>query len=135
MDYKKFESLAKDYNLIPVYEFITADMLTPVTAYLKIREKGKCNFLLESVENAENLSRYSFIGKDPAFVFSNKGKLINIREGKNKKEKSESIFDFIRKEIKKYNQAKLENLPDFTGGIVGYLGYENIELITKLVKK
>jgi anthranilate synthase component 1 len=134
MDYKGFESLAGDYNLIPVYEFITADMLTPVTAYLKIREKGKYNFLLESVESAENLSRYSFIGKDPAFVFSNKGKLIKVKDGKTEKEKSDSIFDFLREEIKKYNQPKLENLPDFTGGIVGYLGYENIALIENVLE-
>jgi len=78
MDFKKFKSLAKEYNLIPVYEFMTADMLTPVTAYLKIRQKGKFNFLLESVERSENLSRYSFIGKDPAYIFSNKGELISI---------------------------------------------------------
>jgi anthranilate synthase component 1 len=134
MDYKNFETLARDYNLIPVYEFITADMLTPVTAYLKIREKGKCNFLLESVESAENLSRYSFIGKDPAFVFSNKGKLIKIKEVEDERDLSESIFEFIRREIKTYNQPKLENLPDFTGGIVGYLGYENIALIENVLE-
>ena len=61
MDFNNFNSLAKEYNLIPVYEMMTADMLTPVTAYLKIRQKGKYNFLLESVEGSENLSRYSFI--------------------------------------------------------------------------
>ena len=99
MDYKSFEALAEDFNLIPVFELITADMLTPVIAYLKIREKGKCNFLLESVENAENLSRYSFIGKDPVIVFSNKGKVIKRREGEKNSEKNESIFDFIRQPV------------------------------------
>jgi anthranilate synthase component 1 len=79
MDFNKFKSLANEYNLIPVYEFMTADMLTPVIAYLKIRQKGTNNFLLESVEGSENLSRYSFIGKDPAYVFSNKGELITIQ--------------------------------------------------------
>lgn len=135
MDYKSFEALAEDFNLIPVFELITADMLTPVIAYLKIREKGKCNFLLESVENAENLSRYSFIGKDPIIVFSNKGKVIKRREGEKNSEKNESIFDFIRREIKTYKQAKLEDLPDFTGGIVGYLGFENISLIETVLKE
>jgi anthranilate synthase component I len=135
MDYKSFEALAEDFNLIPVFELITADMLTPVIAYLKIREKGKCNFLLESVENAENLSRYSFIGKDPVIVFSNKGKVIKRREGEKNSEKNESIFDFIRREIKTYKQAKLEDLPDFTGGIVGYLGFENISLIETVLKE
>ena len=101
MDYNTFKSLANEYNLIPVYEFMTADMLTPVTAYLKIREKEKCNFLLESVEGVENLSRYSFIGKDPAFIFSNKGEIIKIRNGLKETERNESVFEFIRKEINK----------------------------------
>ena len=134
MDYDTFKSLAREYNLIPVYEFMTADMLTPVTAYLKIREKEKCNFLLESVEGAENLSRYSFIGKEPAFVFSNKGGIIKIRNSIKETERNENVFEFIRKEINKYNHPKLDILPDFTGGLVGYLGYENIALIENVLK-
>lgn len=135
MDFEKFKSLAKDYNLIPVYEMMTADMLTPVTAYLKIRQKGKYNFLLESVEGSENLSRYSFIGKDPAYVFSNKGKLITKRNQINKSEVNKSIYDFIRLELNIYRQPVIDDLPDFTGGIVGYFGYENIALIENVLKK
>jgi anthranilate synthase component I len=134
MDYNTFETLAKDYNLIPVYEFMTADMLTPVIAYLKIRENGKYSFLLESVEGSENLSRYSFLGKDPAYVFSNKREIISIRNGKRSTTKKESIFNFIRDELKKDTQPTLDILPDFTGGIVGYLGYENIALIENILE-
>jgi len=134
MDFNNFNSLAKEYNLIPVYEMMTADMLTPVTAYLKIRQKGKYNFLLESVEGSENLSRYSFIGKDPAYVFSNKGELITIRNQTKDSRINKSIFDFIRQELKIYRQPIIDDLPDFTGGIVGYFGYENTSLIENILK-
>jgi anthranilate synthase component 1 len=135
MEYTRFKSLAKEYTLIPVYEMMTADMLTPVTAYLKIRQKGKYNFLLESVEGLENLSRYSFIGKDPAYVFSNKGELITVRNQTEESQENKSIFDFIRQELKIYRQPTIDDLPDFTGGVVGYFGYENTSLIENVLKK
>lgn len=134
MKIKQFKELAENYNLIPVYETITADLLTPVLAYLKIREKGKQNFLLESVEGSASMARYSFIGKNPVKIFQNEG--LKITEGLNGTKSSfyNSIFEYIRQEIKKYKQPKIEGLPDFTGGIVGYLGYENIALVEKVIK-
>jgi anthranilate synthase component 1 len=134
MDFNNFKSLAKEYNLIPVYELMTADMLTPVTAYLKIRQKGEYSFLLESVEGSENLSRYSFIGNDPAYVFSNKGELITIRNHTKESRVNKSIFDFIGKELKSYRQPIIDDLPDFTGGVVGYFGYENTSLVENVLK-
>ncbi|MGE5810110.1 MAG: anthranilate synthase component I [Ignavibacteria bacterium] len=134
MDILQFKQLAKDYNLIPVYEIITADLLTPVLAYLKIREKGKQNFLLESVEKTANMSRYSFIGKNPFKIFKNENYNITEQVNGSKICYDKSIFEYIREEIKKYRQPKIEGLPDFTGGIVGYLGYENISILEKVVK-
>jgi len=134
MDFNRFKELAKEYNLIPVYEVITADMLTPVLAYLKIRKKREQNFLLESVEGLSNMARYSFIGKNPKKIFSNKGKIINEKLNGTVANIKKSIFEHIREEIKKYNQPKVDELPDFTGGIVGYLGYENISLVENVIK-
>jgi anthranilate synthase component 1 len=134
MKYEQFAELAKTYNLIPVYETITADLLTPVLAYLKIREKDKQSFLLESVEGSSSMTRYSFIGKNPEKVISNKGLLLTIKNTQSSESISQSIFEFIRTEIKAYNQPKLDILPDFTGGIVGYLGYENISLVERVIK-
>ena len=72
MNFGQFKGLSKEYNLIPVYEVITADLLTPVLAYLKILKKGKTpNFLLESVEGSSSLARYSFIGKNPELIAIN----------------------------------------------------------------
>lgn len=135
MNFEQFKQLAKDYNLIPVYEVITADLLTPVLAYLKTREMSKYNFLLESVEGTSSgMARYSFIGAEPETVFLNKGiKLTEIQNGY-ATEKDFSIFELLRKEIKKYKQPRLEELPDFDGGLVGFLGYENISLIERVIK-
>jgi anthranilate synthase component 1 len=134
MEFNKFKELSKDYNLIPVYEVITADLLTPVLAYLKIREKGKQNFLLESVEGSSSLARYSFIGKDPEKIIRNKS--LEITESVNGTNTilHQSIFEYLREEINKIKQPKLDVLPYFTGGIVGYLGYENIALIENVIK-
>jgi anthranilate synthase component 1 len=135
MNLEQFKILAKDYNLIPVYEIITADLLTPVLAYLKIREMSRYNFLLESVEGTTaGMARYSFIGAEPGTVFSNKGLNLKIISEENSLEKELSIFEYLRNEIKKYNQPVLEELPDFHGGIVGFLGYENVSLIEKVIK-
>ena len=60
----EFQELAKTYNLIPVFREITADLETPVSAYLKTA-RGPYSFLLESVEGGERLARYSFIGTEP----------------------------------------------------------------------
>ena len=126
--------MSKEYNLIPVYEVITADLLTPVLAYLKIREKGKQNFLLESVEGSSSLARYSFIGKNPELIIRNKYLEITEHVNGTSKVMHKSIFEYIREELKKYKQPKLEAIPYFTGGIVGYLGYENIALIENVIK-
>ena len=133
MNFEEFKILAESYNLVPVYETITADLLTPVLAYLKVREKDKLSFLLESVEGSANMARYSFIGCNPHKIIYNRGKQITLFSDTKKEIKNESIFEFIRKELRGYNQALVNELPDFKGGLVGYLGYENISLIEKVI--
>ncbi len=133
MEFEQFKELSKSYNLIPVYEIITADLLTPVLAYLKIRKKGEQNFLLESVEGSTNMARYSFIGREPEQISSNKGMEITEFTNGSSKKINDSIFEHIRKKLQNYKQPKLEELPDFTGGIVGYLGFENVALVEKVI--
>ncbi len=135
MKFEKFNELAKEYNLIPMYEVIAADLLTPVLAYLKVREADTQSFLLESVEGSLSLARYSFIGKKPDKIIANiEKKLTEMSHGKTTVSDAD-IFDFIKTELGKYKQPKIDELPDFTGGIVGYLGFENISLIEKVVPR
>ena len=134
MDKKEFIKLAESYNVIPVFERITGDMLTPVLAFLKLREKEKFCFLLESVEGIGRLARYSFIGKDPHKIISNRNNKLTIISDSGTKELDKNIFDYLKDEIASYNFPKVEGIPDFTGGIVGYIGYENIALIEDKLK-
>ncbi len=133
MNFEQFKELAKSYTLIPVYEVITADMLTPVLAYLKIRKPGVQSFLLESVEGSANMARYSFIGIQPEKIIFNDGNKLTEKQNGKTSVRQQSIFDFIKTEIKKYRQPKIDSLPGFTGGMVGFLGYENISLIEKVI--
>ncbi len=134
MNFQTFLELSKTYNKIPVYEKITADLLTPVLAYLKIREAGSNSFLLESIEGIGRLARYSFISKNPSRVFMNEGERLTIVESNKSTTITKNIFDYLSEEISKSKDPKIEELPDFTGGIVGYLGYENVALIEDVIK-
>jgi anthranilate synthase component 1 len=68
-DFKSFCRLAREGNLVPVYETFTADLLTPVGAYLRLARGAKYAFLLESVEGGEKIARYTFVGANPVEVF------------------------------------------------------------------
>jgi anthranilate synthase component 1 len=134
MTFEQFKKYSETYNIIPVYERITGDLLTPVLAYLKIRDKNKNCFLLESVEGIGRLARYSFIGKSPSKIFYNRGNQITISSNGELSKTEANFFDYIQNEIRNYNSPKIDDLPDFTGGIVGFLGYENISGIEDVIK-
>ena len=100
-------------NLVPVYREIVADLETPVSAFLKLNRGGN-SFLLESVEGGERIGRYSFIGTDP---------IRTIRVGPSEKVDPLSAVEV---ELRKYTTATVSGLPKFTGGAVGYIGYDAI---------
>src|ERR1041384_7446670 len=66
--FDEFKELAQRGTFVPVYKEIVADLLTPVSAFLKIAEHSDYAFLLESVEGGEHVGRYSFLGKDPFLI-------------------------------------------------------------------
>jgi len=126
--------LSKSYNIVPVFREITADLLTPVLAFSKIRGNAEFPFLLESVESIGRLARYSFIGKDPYKIIFGHGKQSFVTTA-GKTEKSDlDIFEQMKLEIGNFNYPKLDDLPNFTGGYVGYIGYENISLVEDVLE-
>ena len=134
MDYKLFEELSKTYNYVPVFERISADLLTPVSAYLKVRVENGASFLLESIEGIGRLSRYSFIGLQPDEIISNHQFDITIKSGDGTKRITGNIFDYLQGKIKEFNYPKIDELPYFTGGLVGYIGFENMALIEEVLE-
>ncbi|GMU86172.1 MAG: anthranilate synthase component I [Ignavibacteriales bacterium] len=126
---EEFSRLSRSFNLIPVYEFIPADMLTPVLAYMRIRRKGVFTFLLESVEDTLNFGRYSFIGLNPVKELYNYRKKTFLRYEEAVAEIPDTdIFTALKRELEGITQPQIEGLPYFKGGAAGFIGYENTEL-------
>ena len=93
---------------------------------------------MESVEGGERIARYSFIGGAPALIFKSKGRKISITEpGKieNRFETSRDPFFELEKILKRYKQPAMKGLPPFSGGAVGYLGYDTVRFIEKIPDK
>jgi anthranilate synthase component I len=126
-----FISLAAQGNVVPVYADLMADFETPVSAYAKLRSAGP-SYLLESVEGGENLSRYSFIGCRPRKVFICGPETTEIRRPGQPGEHVPTPPDpltLIEQEMQQYKPVTLPGLPRFTGGAVGFVGYEYITRI------
>ncbi len=128
IDFKNFLELSKKYNVIPVYGETLADMDTPLSAYMKI-DDPQYSFLLESIEGGEQIARYSFLGRQPYEIFSYKDGIIK-RQFKNKTEslKSSDPFLELKKIFGNYKCAPVREIPTFSGGAVGYVGYDTIKL-------
>ena len=144
MNYEEFLKHVKENReagrprvIIPIARRCSADLLTPVSAFLAIRQPGACNFLLESVEGGEKLARYSFLGSAPFLV-------VTYVEGHVHYEvlsedlpfsipdEDLDIYDALEYLMSSYKEVKLHDIPRFTCGAVGFLGYDTIHLIEKL---
>ena len=131
----EFIKLAKKGNLIPVYADILADFETPLSCYSKI-DRGDYSFLLESVEGGERLARFSFLGSEPSLVFSSKGRKVTLREGKiTKNFTSEDPIGELKKILSAYKSVRVKGLPRFSGGLVGFLGYDMIRFVEDIPDK
>jgi len=122
--YDEFVDLARRGTFVPVYKEIMADLLTPVSAFLKIAEHSDYAFLLESVEGGEQVARYSFLGKDPFLVIRGQaGKTLLERAG-TMSETPEPFLTMLRRLMADFRSPFVPDLPRFTGGAVGYFGYD-----------
>jgi anthranilate synthase component 1 len=126
MTFEYFETLAKDYSAVPVYRKVLADLLTPVSAYMRLARHYKPAVLLESVEGGKQYARYSYICIDPVVSVIHSNGITTIQEGSTRRQTSDSYLSILRKRLSFYNLPRLEDLPGFCGGWVGYLGYESI---------
>ncbi|ACB76645.1 anthranilate synthase component I [Opitutus terrae] len=130
-----FVDLAQQGNVIPVCADLMADFETPVSAYAKLKESGP-SYLLESVEGGENLSRYSFIGCRPRKVFACGEATTEIRVPGQPVQVVPTPVDplrLIEDEMRGYRPVTLPGLPRFTGGAVGFVGYEYLTRIEPTV--
>ena len=121
----EFKQLSKEYNLIPIYKEIRADLDTPLSIYLKLA-KNSYSFLLESITGGENLARYSIVGINPRKI---------IKTGKNEKLGEVDPLLEVKNEINSYKVPEIKKLPPFTGGAVGYISYDSVSYFEDTVIK
>jgi anthranilate synthase component 1 len=158
----EFLKFATQGNLIPVTRRILADLETPLSAYRKIRGAGE-SFLFESVEGGEHLGRYSFVGCNPRAVIRQDGQHVQMFEngrvtesfmvepkpltpslspsdGERVAEPGEGKtvrdgLEVVERVMKKYRAVAVPGLPRFTGGALGFIGYEFIHDIEPVVPR
>lgn len=125
--FEEFLELSRRGTFVPVCREIMADLLTPVSAFLKIAEHADYAFLLESVEGGEQVGRYSFLGKDPFLVVrGRRGKTV-LDESGTERERDEPFVDVLRELMTEFQSPIVPGLPRFTGGAVGYFDYDAAE--------
>jgi anthranilate synthase component I len=121
--FDEFKELARRGTFVPVCKEIVADLLTPVSAFLKIAEHADYAFLLESVEGGEHVGRYSFLGKDPFLILRSRDGKTTMDRGGVATESDRPFVDTLRRLMADFRSPFVPELPRFTGGAVGYLGY------------
>jgi anthranilate synthase component 1 len=125
--FAEFAELAGQGTFVPVCKEIMADLLTPVSAFLKIAGNSDYAFLLESVEGGEQVGRYSFLGKDPFLILRARpdGGATIERAGVTT-EVDEPFVAALRRLMADFRAPAVADLPRFTGGAVGFLGYDAV---------
>jgi anthranilate synthase component 1 len=126
--------------VVPVSVRRSADLLTPVSAFLSLRTDTSYSFLFESVEGGEKLARYSFLGRDPYRIVRGTefGASVEVEERRTPGPEADlerpegTIFDVLDAYLDRYDEVDLPDLPRLRGGAVGYLGYDAVRLVEDL---
>jgi anthranilate synthase component 1 len=139
-DRAEFLRLARSHSLVPLYRTLTADLETPVSAFLRLaaparerdREQEPECFLLESVEGGEHLGRYTYIGIRPSRRIVSHGAEIEITEHGHTRHLTGDVFALLRDALNGHTPARIPGLPPFTAGAVGFFSYDVVRQIERL---
>ena len=119
--FDEFKNLSRSGNLIALRLDLPSDLETPVSAFLKLEAREPCAFLLESAEQQERIGRYSFLGFDPDLILT-----------PGDRGSPADLLSVMRKRLSSCRLANPEGLPNFAGGFVGFLGYENVRFFERV---
>jgi anthranilate synthase component I len=131
-DRATFLRLARTHTLVPLYRTLTADLETPVSAFLRVAAAEPECFLLESVEGGERLGRYTYIGIRPSRRIVSHGREIEITENGKTRRLTGDVFALLRDALSGHTPARIAGLPPFTAGAVGFLSYDVVRQIERL---
>jgi len=138
--YDEFLALAAQGTVVPLVKTVMADLLTPVSAYLRIERQSPHAFLLESIEGGEKIARYSFLGCSPHTIIRARNSggdevEVTIEHSNGTREKHQSpVPDLLRDIMRRERPVKLPGLPPFSCGAVGFFGYDAVRWFERLPK-
>jgi len=131
-DFKEFSRLAKDATLVPVVKSISADLLTPVSAFLAVSQGEPHAFLLESIERGEQIGRYTFLGSRPYMLVRSRQGTVEIQRGRKRQVIQENIFQVTKRLLREHRPASIPGLPPFLAGAVGYFAYDVVRQLERI---
>ena len=131
-DFKEFSRLARESSLVPVVKSVSADLLTPVSAFLAIAQKESHAFLLESVERGEQIGRYTFLGANPYMRVRGRHGRVEIERGRKREVVEENVFQVVKRLLREHQPAAVPGLPPFMAGAVGYFAYDVVRLLENI---
>ncbi|WP_314642302.1 chorismate-binding protein [uncultured Veillonella sp.] len=125
----RVKAIAPGYDIVPVYMEILSDVRTPISVLKALKQVSSHTYLLESADNSNHWGRYSFLGYDPKIELFCKNHKMTIKDGTTRTFECSDPAGEIRNILSQYKSPRLEELPTFTGGFVGYFACEYIRYI------
>jgi len=131
--FEKYQSLAREFDLVPVYRRLLSDHLTPVSVFRMLDDGHSPACLFESVIGGEKIGRYSFIAIGPrARVVAFRNKVEWHHDGQTTNHTVSDPLAFLREKLGCFSVASLPDLPPFAGGAIGYAAYDVVRYVEKL---
>lgn len=131
---EEVKKLSQGFKVFPIYGEMLADVKTPIQVLSILKAKSKHCFMLESVEKQERWGRYTFIGFDPLMELTCMNNELTIRTGDIVKKKISHPKEEIEKILEEYKSPRLDGMPSFTGGLVGYFSYDYLKYAEPTLK-
>lgn len=121
------EKISKGFQIVPISKEIMSDIKTPIQVLQILKKISSHCYMLESVENQERWGRYTFLGFDPKMEITCKDKVLKIKNGSETIKETENPGEEIKKILSRYTSPKIDGMPSFTGGLVGYFSYDYVK--------